>query len=120
MKRVLVVEDDRRLRAQLIQILSTIEGVEVVGYAENGLDGLRQAKRLLPDLITMDIEMPGINGLDAIREIRRNEIAAKIIMVTSLNTKDKVFEAIRHGADHYILKPFDNAKLAQTIKDCMG
>jgi DNA-binding NarL/FixJ family response regulator len=81
---------------------------------------LRQAKRLQPDLITMDIEMPGINGLDAVREIRRCEIQAKIIMVTSLNTKEKVFEAIRHGADHYILKPFTREKLVQTINECLG
>jgi two-component system, chemotaxis family, chemotaxis protein CheY len=119
MKKVFVVEDNPLLRKQLVAMIDSMEGLEVVGTAENGLQAMERFAMFEPDIITMDIEMPGMNGLDAVSAIRTLDSKCRIIMVTSLSSKDKVFTAIRNGADNYVLKPFEKDKLKHALTEVL-
>jgi len=101
--RVLVADDHALFRDGLASLL-TAWGMEVVGQAEDGLDAVEQARRLEPDLILMDINMPRLDGVEATRRIRAELPDVKVVMVTVVDDDDSLFEAIRSGANGYILK----------------
>jgi DNA-binding NarL/FixJ family response regulator len=102
-QRVLVADDHALFRDGLASLL-TAWGMEVVGQAEDGLDAVEQARRLEPDLILMDINMPRLDGVEATRRIRAELPEAKVVIVTIVDDDDSLFEAIRSGANGYILK----------------
>ncbi len=111
---ILIVDDAMFLRAALKNILEK-NGYEVVGEASDGHEAIEKYKELSPDLVTMDITMPGKNGIDATREIIEFDPNAKIIMCSAMGRSDFITEAIKAGAKDFITKPFDEKKVVKVI-----
>jgi two-component system NarL family response regulator len=100
----LLLVDDHSLFLQSLKMLLSTKGYEVVGTASNGMEALKKARLLSPDLILMDIEMPGCDGLAATRLIKAEMPQIKIVMLTVSATDENLFEAIKSGASGYLLK----------------
>jgi NarL family two-component system response regulator LiaR len=114
--RVLVVDDHLVVRKGIHALLSTEPGIEVVGEAGNGLEAIAEAERLNPDVILMDLVMPQLDGVAAIKQILAGQPNARILVLTSFDADDKVFPAIRAGALGYTLKDFGPAELIRAIQ----
>lgn len=102
--RVLVIDDSAYSRRTIVKLLEEISGVEVIGYAVNGEEGLKKAMDLRPDLITMDLEMPGMDGFTLLRIIM-TACPAPVIVVSSHSDDDRVFKALELGAVDFVAKP---------------
>ncbi len=111
MAKILIVDDAFVIREKLRIILKKA-GHEVVGEAGNGLQATLMYKRLQPDIVTMDITMPGINGIDGLKRIRSHDENACVVMISAMSQKAMVIEALEAGASGFILKPFNNEKSA--------
>jgi two-component system, chemotaxis family, protein-glutamate methylesterase/glutaminase len=109
MVKVLTVDDSVFMRTVIRDMLIKDSSIEVVGTASNGIDALEKIQSLKPDVVTLDIEMPKMNGLEVLRELQKAKTRPKILMVSSLTSKDAeaTVEAIRLGADDFMLKPKD-------------
>jgi len=109
MVKVLTIDDSVFMRTVIRDMLSKDPSIEVVGTASNGIDGLEKIQSLKPDVVTLDIEMPKMNGLDLLRELQKVRVRPKVLMLSSLTSKDAeaTVEAIRLGADDFMLKPKD-------------
>lgn len=114
-KKVLIVDDSQFLRNRLKEILEK-NGFEVVGIAQNGLEALSQYEKLKPDLVTLDIIMPQINGLETLKKLRAVDPAAAIVIITSFSSQDSVKDCMQAGAKGYILKPFDEKKVVEAFQ----
>jgi YesN/AraC family two-component response regulator len=119
MARILVVDDSAVMRRNLEKIL-TEGGHEVVGQAISGMQAVVLYSELNPDVVTMDITMPIMNGVDAVKYIINKDVNAKIIMISALNQKNMVFEALNNGAKNYILKPLDPEGLLKSINEVLS
>ena len=115
MPRVLVVDDAAFMRMSIKNML-TKNGYEVVGEAENGRTGIEKFKELSPDIVTMDITMPELSGLDALREIIKLDSTAQVIMVSAMGQEAMVRDAIISGARGFIVKPFKEEGIISAIK----
>lgn len=115
MSRIMIVDDAVVIREKL-KILLTKAGHEVVAEAGNGLQAALLYSRLRPDIVTMDITMPGVDGIEGIRKIRTSDPAAKIIVISALGQKAIIVEALEAGASGFILKPFDIGKVLAVIE----
>ncbi|MGB9614668.1 MAG: chemotaxis protein CheY [Fervidobacterium sp.] len=115
MARVLVVDDAAFMRMMLKDIL-TKAGHEVVGEAANGLEAVEKYKELKPDVVTMDITMPEMNGIDAIKEIKKFDPNATVIVCSAMGQQAMVIEAIQAGAKDFIVKPFQAARVIEAIQ----
>jgi two-component system chemotaxis response regulator CheB len=106
---VLTVDDSVFMRTVIRDMLTKDPSIDVVGTASNGIDALEKIQSLRPDVVTLDIEMPKMNGLEVLRELQMVKVRPKILMVSSLTSKDAeaTAEAIRLGADDFMLKPKD-------------
>ena len=104
MVRVLVVEDQDMAKLALSVMLSKDKNVEIVGMVSDGLDGVSRALELRPDLVVMDIGLPSIDGIEATRRIKDTDANIKVLMFTSREDEDDVFDAFKDGADGYITK----------------
>lgn len=113
--RVLLADDHALVRAGIASLLRTW-GIEVVGEAGNGLDALTLARWLKPDLILMDIAMPECNGLEATRLIKAELPDVKIVMLTVSDDDDDLFEAIKSGAEGYLLKDMSEEELGRMLE----
>jgi len=105
MKRVLIVDDAAFMRMTIKNMLSNYE-YEIVGEAENGLEAVEKYKELSPDIVTMDITMPELDGIQALRMIKKLNPGASVVMVSALGQEAKMKEAIIYGAKGFIVKPF--------------
>ncbi|WP_078593730.1 response regulator [Evansella clarkii] len=114
MARVLVTDDAAFMRMQLKNILTGL-GHEVVGEAENGKVSVELYEELRPDLVTMDITMPEMNGVEAVKEIKKIDDKAKIIMCSAMGQQGMVVEAIQSGAKDFIVKPFTPERIAEAV-----
>ena len=114
MARTLIVDDAKFMRMTLSNIL-TGSNHEIVGEAENGKEAVRLYRELDPDLVTMDITMPEMSGLDAVKEIKEEFPQAKIIMCSAMGQQKMVVEAIEAGAKDFIVKPFDDTRVLDAI-----
>lgn len=114
-KRILVVDDAAFMRMMIKNIL-TKNGYEVVGEAENGAVALQMYKELKPDLITMDITMPEMDGIQGVKAIRGVDPNANIIMCSAMGQQSMVMEAIQAGAKDFIVKPFQQDRILQAIE----
>ena len=114
--RVLVVDDHLVVRKGIRALLATEPGIEVVGEAGNGYEAVAEAARLQPDIILMDLVMPQLDGIAAIKQILAVQPDARILVLTSFDADDKVFPAIRAGALGYTLKDFGPAELVRAIQ----
>ena len=118
MAKILIVDDSTVMRKNLYSIF-TKSGHEVVGEAVDGKQALLLYSELKPDLVTMDITMPKMNGVDAVTHIINKNKDAKIIMISALNQKQMVFEALKSGAKHYIIKPIESSKLLGIVNEVL-
>ena len=112
--RVLVVDDSMFIAKQLGQIF-TSEGFEIAGTAGDGAQGLEQYKAVKPDLVTMDITMPVMDGVSALEKILEFDKDAKVIMVSALGKEDVVKKCLLMGAKSYIVKPLDRKKVLERV-----
>lgn len=118
-KRVLIVDDAAFMRMMIKDILSK-NGYEVIGEAENGLRAVEKFKSETPDLVIMDITMPEMNGIQAVKEIRKIDGNAKIIMCSAMGQQAMVIESIQAGAQDFIVKPFQAERVIEAIKRAVG
>ena len=114
--RVLIADDHAIVRKGLRALLATEPHIEVVGEAENGRQAVDEAERLKPDVVLMDLVMPEMDGLEAIRELRSRMARTRILVLTSFAGDDKVFPAIKAGALGYLLKDSSPEELVQAIR----
>ena len=117
--RVLVVDDAALMRMMVKDILSK-NGYEVVGEAENGAKALEKYQELKPDLTTMDITMPEMDGISAVKEIRKIDPNAKIVMCSAMGQQAMVIEAIQAGARDFIVKPFQADRVLEAVRKAVG
>ncbi|WP_298397809.1 two-component system response regulator NarL [uncultured Azonexus sp.] len=117
--RVLIIDDHPLFRRGVSQLLGLADGFEIVGEAASGQEGIELAKRLDPDLILLDLNMKGMNGLETLRTMRDLEIDARIILVTVSDAPEDLIAAIRSGADGYILKDNDPDDILKLIDSAM-
>ena len=113
--RVLIVDDQAIVRKGLCALLAEVEDTQVVGEAGDGQEAVEQAEALKPDVILMDLVMPGVDGIEATRQIAQSE-GARVLVLTSFAGDDKVFPAIKAGALGYLLKDSEPAVLLQAIR----
>jgi NarL family two-component system response regulator LiaR len=113
--RVLVADDHAIVRKGIRALLATEPDIEVVGEVENGQEAVAEADRLRPDVILMDLVMPEMDGIEAIRRITAHQSEARILVLTSFAADDKVFPAIKAGALGYLLKDSSPRELVQAI-----
>ncbi|MBL4952917.1 response regulator [Neobacillus sp. OS1-32] len=119
MARVLIVDDAAFMRMMLKDIL-TKNGFEVVGEAVNGLDAIEKFTEVQPDIVTMDITMPEMDGITAVKKIRAINPQAKIIMCSAMGQQPMVLEAIQSGAKDFIVKPFQADRVIESISKVVG
>lgn len=115
MKRILIVDDTMFMRTSLRMVFEK-GGHEIVGEAENGLVAIQKYKELYPDVVTMDITMPELNGIDTIKIIKQIDENAKIIVVSALGQEKIVMDAINAGAKGFIIKPIKEEHILKTIE----
>lgn len=119
MANVLVVDDAKFMRLTIGNIL-TKSNHTVIGEAENGKDAVSLYRDHRPDLVTMDITMPEMNGIEAVREIVKEYPKAKIIMCSAMGQQRLIVEAIEAGAKDFIVKPFDEGRVLEAVKRVLG
>lgn len=117
MIRVLIVDDQEIVRKGLNIILAYSTGIEVVGFAENGEAAVNLAAKLKPDVVLMDLKMPILNGIHATRRICSAFPAIKVVVLTTYDADQWVFDAIRAGASSYLLKDADGEEIVNTVRE---
>ena len=115
--RILVADDHPLLRRGLRTLIATEPGMELAGEAEDGLEAVSKARSLGPDVILMDLAMPGKSGIEAIAEIKREDPEVRILVLTSFSEDAQIFAAIKAGALGYVLKDISSEELLKAIRD---
>ena len=118
MAKVLIIDDSKMSRRMLRTILEGI-GHEIVREAGNGEEGLTLYKELTPDVVTMDITMPEMDGIKCLQEIRGIDPAAKVLMVTAAGQASKLMEALKSGAKDFICKPYEPEQIINAVKEVL-
>ena len=118
-KKIMLVDDTKFMRMMLANILKP-KGYEIIAEVGDGLEAVNQYKQLKPDLVTMDVVMPYMDGIEATRNITSFDNAAKVIMVTAVGQEAKVKEAIEAGAKGYIVKPFQAPQVLEEVEKVLG
>ncbi|WP_134700385.1 response regulator [Ammoniphilus sp. YIM 78166] len=116
---VLIVDDAAFMRMMIKEIL-TKNGYTVVGEASDGAQAVEKFKELKPDLVTMDITMPEMDGITALREIKKLDSSAKVIMCSAMGQQAMVIDAIQAGAKDFVVKPFQADRVIEAIKKTLG
>ncbi len=116
---VLVCDDAIFMRTMIGDIL-TQAGFEIVGEAESGLQAVQKYRDLKPDLVTMDIVMPDMGGIEAVREICKQDPDAKILMCSAMGQQALVVEAIQAGAKDFVVKPFQPSRVLEAVQRVLG
>jgi two-component system, chemotaxis family, chemotaxis protein CheY len=119
MRRLLVVDDALFMRKMICGVAAEA-GWEVVGEAANGLEAVTLYDRLRPDLVTMDLVMPEMGGLEALRRIRAQDPDARVVVVTALDQKQALMDSIREGALDFIVKPFERERVLKLLAKLGG
>lgn len=118
-KNILVCDDAAFMRMMIKDIL-TKNGYTVAGEAENGMKAVERYKECTPDLVLMDITMPEMDGIQALKEIKKNDPAAKVIMCSAMGQQAMVIESIQAGAKDFIVKPFQAERVLEAVKKVVG
>lgn len=114
-KRVLVVDDAIFMRTMISDILKQA-GYEIVGEASTGVEAVAKYKETKPDIVTMDIVMPDMGGIDAVREIIKQDPSARILMCSAMGQQGLVVEAIQAGARDFVVKPFQPSRVLEAVQ----
>lgn len=117
-KRVLIVDDAAFMRMIIKDILSDND-YDVIGEAENGIEAVDLYNEVMPDLVIMDITMPEMDGIEAVREIVKQDRSAKIIMCSAMGQQEMVIESIEAGAQDFIVKPFQSERVIEAVRKVM-
>ncbi|WP_087972897.1 response regulator [Oceanobacillus rekensis] len=117
--RILIVDDAAFMRMMIKDIL-TKNGFEVVGEAQDGVQAIEKYNDLKPDLVTMDITMPEMDGITALKEIKKDNPDAKIIMCSAMGQQAMVIDAIQAGAKDFIVKPFQGDRVIEAIQKALS
>ncbi|MCI9662968.1 MAG: response regulator [Lachnospiraceae bacterium] len=118
-KNILIVDDAAFMRMMIKDIL-TKNGYNVAGEAENGAKAMEKYNELKPDLVLMDITMPEVDGIQALKNIKASDPNAKIIMCSAMGQQAMVIEAIQSGAKDFIVKPFQADRVLEAVKKVIG
>lgn len=118
-KNILICDDAAFMRMMIKDIL-TKNGYNVAGEAENGLKAVEKYKEVSPDLVLMDITMPEMDGIQALKEIKKLDAGAKVIMCSAMGQQAMVIEAIQSGAKDFIVKPFQADRVLEAVKKVVG
>jgi len=116
---VLVCDDAIFMRTMISDILQQ-SGFDVIGEAETGVEAVAQYRKLKPDLVTMDIVMPDMGGIDAVREITKFDPGARILMCSAMGQQALVVEAIQAGAKDFVVKPFQPSRVLEAVQRVLG
>lgn len=116
---ILVVDDAAFMRMMIKDVLSK-NGFEILGEAENGAKAIEKYKELNPELVIMDITMPEVDGIQAVKEIKKMNGAAKVIMCSAMGQQAMVIEAIQAGAKDFIVKPFQAERIIEAVKKVLS
>ncbi|MBC8062832.1 MAG: response regulator [Clostridiaceae bacterium] len=119
MTKVLIVDDAAFMRMMIKDILEK-NGFEVIGEASNGIKAVELYKKDKPDIVTMDITMPDMDGIQAVKAIKEFDPSAKVIMCSAMGQQTMVMDAIRAGARDFIVKPFQADRVLEAIKKAIG
>mgnify|MGYP001103312374 CR=1 FL=1 len=114
-----VVDDAVFMRTLLKKMIEETEGYSVVGEGSNGYDAIDLAKLYQPDVMTLDITMPELDGIKAVKDIIRFSPETKIIMVSAMGQQSMVIEAIKLGAKDFVVKPFEKSRVVQAIRNVL-
>ncbi len=114
-KKILIVDDAAFMRMMLKKILES-NGFKVAGEAENGVAAVKMYKKCNPDIVTMDITMPEMGGIEALKAIRQYDSGANVVMVSAMGQETYVKEAIVSGAKNFIVKPFKEDHVVKTLE----
>lgn len=119
MAKVLIVDDAAFMRMMIKDILEK-NGYQVIGEANNGIKAVELYKKERPDVVTMDITMPDMDGIQAVKEIKAIDPSAKIVMCSAMGQQTMVMDAIKAGAKDFIVKPFQADRVLEAIKKVLG
>lgn len=114
MKKIMIVDDSLIMRVNLKRVLEK-HGYEVVAEAANGQEAVDKYSKFFPDLVTMDITMPVLDGISAMEEILKLDRNACVVMISALGQETKIIESINKGARHYIVKPFNEIDVVNKL-----
>ena len=117
--RIFVVEDQPALLKNLLKVLATFPELQVVGSAQEGESGVEQVVQLKPHLLLLDLELPGIDGIEVTRRVKRRAPEVEVLILTSFDNEQKVYEAIQAGASGYLVKRVGPEKIRSGIKEVM-
>src|SRR5258707_3608336 len=116
-KSVVIVEDDRGLRDQIVQILDTAQDIKCLGAFASAEQALPQILEKDPDVVLMDIKLPGMSGIQCVAEIKKTKPTMQIIMVTIYEDSERIFRALKAGANGYLVKSSPPEQLLEAIRD---
>ncbi len=119
MANILIVDDSRTSRKILRQILEEA-GHTIIGEGVDGEDGYLKYKELKPDLVTLDITMPKMDGIEALQLIKKADENGKVVMITAAGQKEKMIQAIKYGAAEFIAKPYEADEVKEIITKTLG
>ncbi|MED2302893.1 response regulator [Bacillus thuringiensis] len=113
--KILVVDDAMFMRTMIKNLLKSNAEFEVIGEAENGIEAIQKYKELQPDIVTLDITMPEMDGLEALKEIIKIDSSAKVVICSAMGQKGMVLDAIKGGAKDFIVKPFQADRVIEAL-----
>lgn len=117
--KLMIVDDSNIIRSKIARSLSET-GLEIVGLATNGLEAVARFEKLKPNLVTMDLTMPEMDGLQCIRAIRQRDPSVRILVVSALADKSDAIQALKEGAQGFLCKPFTEEELTEAIRELTG
>ncbi|CAM4369467.1 chemotaxis protein CheY [Bacillus manliponensis] len=113
--KILVVDDAMFMRTMIKNLLKSSPDFEVIGEAENGIEAIQKYKELQPDIVTLDITMPEMDGLEALKEIITIDANAKVVICSAMGQQGMVLDAIKSGAKDFIVKPFQADRVIEAL-----
>jgi two-component system, chemotaxis family, chemotaxis protein CheY len=119
MSRTILVVDDAAFMRMMIRDILSKEGYRIE-EAVNGRDAVEKYDQVTPDLVTLDITMPEMNGIDTLKAIRAKDPAARVLMVSAMGQQQMIVEALESGAMDFLVKPFQPTKVLETVKKCLA
>ncbi len=119
MSTVLIVDDALFMRKMIRSALEPL-GFDIIGEAKNGKEGIEMFNQYRPDLTTLDIVMPELDGLEVLKEIRKGDSEAKVVMITALDQRESMVKAMKLGVSDFVVKPFDEDRIISAAEKALG